>query len=112
MTTVGLPTPVYLSGTLPQSPSQMSVLFNNNSYTVSSSSFNISLGTISNPVDQTDNSSIPIVIKNSDLIAYSSQLTFTPTLTSQNLTAFTSLSVPSQMNVSHNYNISLALTNY
>jgi hypothetical protein len=112
VTTVGLLTPVYLSGTLPQSISQMSVVFNSNSYNVNRSSFNISLGSMNNPNNQADNNNVLIVIKNNDLIAYSSQLTFTPALTSQNLTAFTSLSIPSTMNVSQDYNLSLALNNY
>ena len=67
---------------------------------------------MNNPNNQADNSTVPIVIKNNDLIAYSSQLAFTPALTSQNLTALTSLSVPSTMNVSQNYSISLILNNY
>lgn len=67
---------------------------------------------MNNPTNQADNSTVLVVIKNNDLIAYSSQLTFTPALTSQNLTAFTSLTVSSTMNVSQNYNLSLALNNY
>lgn len=90
----------------------MFISFNNNKYPVSGSSFNVSLGTITNPNSLTDNSSVAISIKNNDFIAYSSQLTFTPALTSQNLTAFTSLTVPNTMNVSQNYNITLNLNNY
>jgi len=90
----------------------MNVAFNGNNYPVSGTSFNISLGTITNPNSLADNTSVPISIKNNDFIAYSSQLTFAPTLTSQNLTAFTSLNVPITMNVSQNYNITLTLSNY
>jgi len=112
LTTVGLLTPVYLSGVLPQTISQMSVVFNNNSYSVNSSNFNISLGSMNNPSNQADNSTVLVTIKNNDLIAYSSQLAFNLALTSQNLTAFVSLSAPSKMNVSQNYNLSLAVNNY
>ena len=90
----------------------MSVAFNNNNYPISGSTFNISLGTITNPNSLTDNNSALISLKNSNLIAYSSQLTFTPALTSQNLTAFTSLTIPNTMNVSQNYSLILLLNSY
>lgn len=90
----------------------MTVIFNSNSYTISGPTFNVSLGSMINSNNVSSDSTPLIVIKNSNLIAFSSTLSFTPALTYQPLTAFASISVPSTLNVSQAVNITVALSNY
>lgn len=79
----------------------MSLTFRGNSYAVStSSSFNLSAGNVTNPADMADATTEPIIIGNANLIAFSSSLLFTPALTPQPLTAFTSFSAPATLPVS------------
>ena len=112
VTTVGLSTNVYLNGAFPSSVPSMQVAFNNNNYTLSGSTFNISMGTILNPADVTDTTTFPILIKDTNLVAFQGSLAFSPVLTPQNLTAFTSLTLPSSLNVSEKTNLTIVLNDY
>jgi len=78
----------------------MTTTYNGNNYTISGASFNISLGTTINPVDMSDSTTTNITIKNSQLIAFSSALHYSPQLTPRNLTAFSSFTIPDQLMVS------------
>ena len=90
----------------------MSVAFNGNNFTLIGTTFNISLGNVTNPLDVTDSSKVPILVKNTDLIAFSSQLSYSPQLTPQTLGAFTSLTVDSNLNVSQVTNLTLSFNSY
>jgi hypothetical protein len=109
VTTVGKSTNIYLYGTLPTAISALSVSFNSNSYSVSGSTFNVSLGSMVNNNNVSDATIYPIVIKNSDFTAFSSSLPISPSLTTQNLTAFMSIGMPPVVNVSSNFNITVNL---
>lgn len=111
VTTVGLSTNIYLNGALPMDIPAMSVSFKNNSYSVIGKSFNISLGSMVNSDNVDDSTSIPIIIKNSDYIAYSSSLPITPTLTSQILSSFVQFKLPSTMSISQNITVSMTFNN-
>lgn len=108
-TTVGKNTNIYLYGSLPVPIPPLSVAFNGNSYTVSGSIFNVSLGTMLNNNNISDSSIYPITIKNSDYTAFSSALSITPALTAQNLTSLVGLIVPSVVSVTANFNITVSL---
>jgi len=110
-TTVGLSTNVYINGNLPASIPLMSVLFNGYNVALNGQSFNTSLGTIINSNNVSDTTTVPITIKNSDYIAYSNSLPYTPLLTPQNLTAFMSLQLPSTIYINQNISASLSLSN-
>ena len=112
VTTVGLSTAVYLNGAFPSTIPEMSLAFNNQNFTLNGLSFNISLGNVTNPQDVTDVTTVPILIKNTDLIAFSSSLGYSPQLTPQNLSAFNNLTVASELNVSQVTNITLKFSNY
>lgn len=90
----------------------MSVAFNGNNFTLIGITFNISLGNVTNPLDVTNVSKVLILIKNTDLIAFSSQVSYSPQLTPQTLGAFTSLAVDSNLNVSQVTNLTLSLQSY
>jgi hypothetical protein len=108
-TTVGVNTNVYLYGSLPASIPSLSVAFNSNNYTVSGTTFNVSLGTIINSKNVSDTSTYPIIIGNTDYTAYNNKLSLSPALTNQNLTGFIALNIPSTVNVSSNFNININL---
>lgn len=109
VTTVDTSTNVYLYGTLPTNLSSLSVSFNGMNYSVPAGTFNISLGTMTNSNNISDSSTNPVVIKNSDFTAFSSSLPISPSLTPQVFTALTSISMPSVVNVSSNFNITVSL---
>lgn len=109
ITTVGQTTNIYLYGNLPTSIPSLTVPFNGNTFTVAGTTFNVSLGTIINSNNVSNSSAFPISIKNSDYVAYSSSLVISPALTTQNLTGFTTLTIPPTVNVGSNYSISVNL---
>lgn len=112
VTTVGISSAIYLNGVFPSTVPQMSVGFNGNTFSLSGSSFNVSLGNITNPQNVADVTKVPILIKNADLIAFEGSLGYTPQLTPQILTAFGNISVPGSLNVSETVNITVKLSNY
>lgn len=109
ITTVGQSTNIYLHGSLPASIPSLTVPFNGNNFTVSGTTFNVSLGTIINNKNVSDSSAFPISIKNSDFVAYSNSLVIAPVLTTQNLTGFMTLAIPTTVNVGSNYSMSVNL---
>jgi hypothetical protein len=109
ITTVGASTNVYLFGTLPAAIPLLGVTFNNNNFTVSGSTFNISLGTIINNNNVSEATNYPITIKNNDFIAYTNTLSVFPSLTTQNLTSLLSFNTPSTVVVNSNFSINLSL---
>jgi hypothetical protein len=111
ITTVGSVTNLYLSGQLPISLPSMNVVFNSVNYPVSGQAFNISLGNMTNSNNVSDASTASIIIRNSDYLAFSAFLPFTPSLTAQSLTSLISFSVPSTMNVSQNISATLSFSN-
>lgn len=110
ITTVSTSTNVYLYGTLPIAIPSLNVLFNSVNYTVSGSTFNISLGSITNSMNLSDSTPYSITLRNSDVIAYRSSLQILPALTPQNLSSLTTLTIPSQVNINSNFDIKLELT--
>lgn len=110
ITTVSSSTNVYLYGTLPIAIPSLNVLFNSVNYTVSGSTFNISLGSITNSMNLSDSTPYSITLRNSDVIAYRSSLQILPALTPQNLSSLTTLTIPSQVNINSNFDIKLELT--
>jgi len=59
-----------------------------------------------------DSSTTNITIKNSQLIAFSSALQYSPQLTPRNLTAFSSFIIPDQLMVSKDVNLTVVLNSY
>jgi hypothetical protein len=112
VTTVGKDSLVYVNGVLPVSVSNMMVTFQNKNYSVSGTTFNISVGSTTNPSDMADSTTLPITISNNQLLAFSASLQYSPALTPQNLTSFTSLSIPANLLVSQSVNLTLTLNNY
>ena len=112
VTTVGISSAIYLNGVFPSVVPQMNVGFNSNTFSLSGSSFNVSLGNVTNPQNVADVAKIPILIKNADLIAFEGSLGYTPLLTPQILTAFSNLTVPASLNVAETVNITVKLSNY
>jgi hypothetical protein len=112
VTTVAKSTVVYLNGVFPLAVPTMGVSFNGSSFSLSGAAFNVSLGNVTNPVTIADVSTVPILIKDAYMIAFSGSLGYTPQLTPQNLSAFVSLTIPSSLSVSQTTNISVSLTNY
>lgn len=109
ITTVGTSTNIYLYGTLPTSIPLLGVTFNGNSFTVSGTTFNISLGTITNSKNISDSTTYPITIKNNDYIAFTNMLAIFPPLTAQNFTSLIAFNMPSTVVVNSNFNINLSL---
>lgn len=109
ITTVGQSTNIYLFGSLPASIPSLTVPFNGNNFIVSGTTFNVSLGTIINSKNVSDTSAFPISIRNSDYVAYSNSLAIAPVLTTQNLTGFMTLAIPTTVNVGSNYSMSVNL---
>lgn len=89
----------------------MSVLFNGYNVAISGQSFNTSLGNIVNSNNVSDTTPVPIIIKNSDYIAYSNSLQYTPSLTPQTLTSFISLQMPSTISINQNVSAYVSLSN-
>ena len=110
VTTVSTSTNVYLYGTLPIAIPAINVLFNSVNYTVSGSTFNISLGSITNSMNLSDSTPYSITLRNNDVVAYRSSLQILPALTPQNLSTLTTLTIPPQVNISSNFDIKLELT--
>lgn len=110
ITTVSTGTNIYLYGTLPIAIPTLNVLFNSVNYTVSGSSFNVSLGSITNSMNLSDSTPYSITLRNNDVIAFRSNLQILPALTPQNLSTLTTLTIPSQVNISSNFEIKLELT--
>ena len=112
VTTVGGSSAIYLNGLFPSVVPQMSVNFNGNTFSLAGSSFNVSLGNVTNPQDVADVTKVPILIKNADLIAFEGSLGYTPQLTPQILTAFGNITIPASLNVAETVNITVKLSNY
>ncbi len=110
ITTVSTSTNVYLYGTLPIAIPSLNVLFNSVNYTVSGSTFNISLGSITNSMNLSDSTPYSITLRNNDVFAFKSNLQMLPALTPQNLSALSTLTIPSQVNINSNFDIKLELT--
>ena len=109
VTTVAATTNVYLAGTLPVAISSMSVSFQGVDYPVTGTTFNVSLGTMTNPSNMTDNTQHTITIQNSAYVGYTNQLTISPALTAQPLNSLVGLTIPASSSISQEVSVDLTL---
>ena len=112
VTTVNAATPIYLIGNFPQIiTSGMTVTYQQQNYPISNSNtFNVSLGSSSNPNNVSDSSTIPMIVTDGELIAYQGNTPYTPVLTALPLSSLQTLNIPSTLNISQSTNISLTLS--
>ncbi len=96
-------------GTLPATIPILAVTFNGNNFTVPGSTFNISLGTITNSKNVSDVSTFPVILRNTDYIGYSNTLSLLPSLTTQNFSSLLAFNLPSTVTVNSNFSLHISL---